>query len=652
MRMLNVVRTFGPLFPALLFTTLLLSQTPQMIGLPGGSFQMGCTPEQAASYTCNSSTLPVHNVTVYPFEIGKYEVTQSEWAALVPEYLPVSTSCSGPQKPMVLVSLFDIMTYCNRLSLQNSLEPCYYFDAAFTQVFDSLMGVESGQPFNFPVYWKMSAEGYRVPTEAEWEYAARAGGNTVYAGSNNIGQVAWYKTNTNNPVGCRDVGLKSANLWGMKDMSGNVAEKVWDWVAFYPNEAQCNPTGPATGSLSSQKALRGGAYFDYAEDVRVSARGGNHPSIRYNDGVGFRLARGGLGVLCSDQLIEPQDGAADVSPCTPIRWNRLNFAVSGYRLSLGTTPGGSDILSNYVVQDTFYQPLADLLPLNTTIYVKIVPFTTSQTAVGCPVFSFTTSGNLPANPLGIAPPEYPFVCNFSQTLQISGDTALAEGFIWSTGDTTPTTVANGPGFYTLTTHFQGCVDTTQVSIEYALFNQYPMPDLALSMITPSVIGQNSGSIDLAVSGGVPPFQFEWYNVPASGPPVLVATTEDLNNLPPGEYKVYITDHVGCQTYPTQSFVVGEVSATGDLGDKGFFFDILPNPNHGNFDLVIAGSAPAVFTIDLSDAAGRLVGTSQYLDFQGGTLRKKMDYEPLPAGVYMLRLRTAGHFWGKTIMVKP
>ena len=97
---------------------------------------------------------------------------------------------------------------------------------------------------------------------------------------------------------------------------------------------------------------------------------------------------------------------------------------------------------------------------------------------------------------------------------------------------------------------------------------------------------------------------------------------------------------------------GRADWSGGLGDQGFFFDILPNPNHGNFDLVIAGSAPAVFTIDLSDAAGRLVGTSQYLDFQGGTLRKKMDYESLPAGVYMLRLRTAGRFWGKTIIVKP
>lgn len=645
-----LVKPIGTLFPVLLFATLLSSQTPQMIGLPGGSFQMGCTPEQAAAYTCNSSTLPVRTVTVYPFEIGKYEVTQSEWAALVPEYQPVSTSCSGPQKPVVLISLFDIMTYCNRLSLQNGFEPCYYFDAAFTQVFDSLMGVSVGQPFNFPVYWKMSAEGYRVPTEAEWEYAARAGQNTVYAGSDNIGQVAWYKTNSNNPPGCRDVGLKAANAWGMKDMCGNVAEKVWDWVAFYPNEAQCNPTGPAIGSISSQKALRGGAYFDFYWDVRVSARGGNHPSLRSNDGVGFRLARGALNVYCSDQLIEPQDGATDVSPCTSIRWNRTNFAVSGYRLSLGTTPGSADILSNYVVTDTFYHPPAELLPLNTTIYVKIVPFTSSQTATGCPVFSFTTNGVQPVNPLGIATPEQPSVCDFSQTLQITGDTSLTEDYFWSTGDTTPTTVANGPGFYVLTTYFQGCVDTTELFINYTPFNQYPQVDGVT--VTPSITGQNSGAIDLGVSNGVPPYQFEWYFTPTAGPEVLIDTSEDLDSLPAGLYHVEITDYVGCQA--SQSYVVGELSATQGANESagGYDFGILPNPNNGSFDLLIAGTAAADFRIDLFDAAGRPAGGSEQAAFSGGFMRKHLDFGALPGGFYILRLGAQGRFFWKKMWIKP
>lgn len=642
---------FAILSPVFLFATLLSSQNPQMINLPGGSFQMGCTPEQAASDDCNVSTLPVRTVTVYPFEIGKFEVTQSQWAALVPEYQPVSPSCSGSQKPVDLVSTFDVLTYCNRLSLQNGVEPCYYFDAAFTQVFDSLMGVTSGQPSNFPFYWKMSADGYRLPTEAEWEYAARAGQNTVYAGSNNIGQVAWYSANTTNPSGCRDVGLKSANAWGMKDMSGNVQEKVWDWIAFYPDADQCNPAGPYSGGLNNEKAQRGGAYFNFPWDVRVSARGGNHAGFRSN-GVGFRLAKGSLHVHCTDQLIEPQNGATDVSPCTLIRWNRNNFAVSGYYLSLGTTPGNPNILSNFEVLDTFFYPPVGLLPLNTTIYVSVVPFTSSQTAFDCTVFSFTTNNVQPINPLGIAPPEQPFVCQFSQTLQLTGNPALADDYYWSTGDTTPTTVANEPGIYVLTTHFQGCVDTTQVIIQYAPFNLFPQVNTALSTVTPSIMGQHSGSIDLAVSGGVPPCQFEWYYIPASGPQVLIGISEDLEDLPGGQYEVSITDYVGCQAFINLSFVVGEVSGTDDFGGSatGLAFDILPNPNHGNFDLLIVGNTAADFIIELFDAAGRPVGGSAGAGFPGGLLRKPLDFGALPGGLYCLRLRTSQRsFWKKTLI---
>lgn len=217
----------------------------EMVEVRGGTFRMGATSEQGCdAYDWEK---PVHSVTLSGYYIGKTEVTQALWKAVMgsnPSYF------KGDDLPVECVSWDDCQEFIRKL---NSL---------------------TGQHF-------------RLPTEAEWEFACRGGNNSLgykYSGSDNIDNVAWYDGNSGDKT--HPVATKSANELGIYDMSGNVWEWCCDWYGDYTSGALTNPKGPESGSL---RVYRGGSWSSYARNCRSSFRHFNFPSHRYSY-LGLRLA--------------------------------------------------------------------------------------------------------------------------------------------------------------------------------------------------------------------------------------------------------------------------------------------------------------------------------------------------------------------------
>ena len=218
----------------------------KMIKVEGGTFRMGATSEQGRYVAYDEK--PVHYVTLSDYHIGETEVTQELWQAVMgsnPSYFK-----GDNQRPVENVSWDDCQEFIKKLN-------------------------------------RLTGKKFRLPTEAEWEYAARGGKYSrgyKYSGSNNADEVAWYHDNSGyetNPVK-----TKKANKLGLYDMIGNVCEWCNDWYGYYQSNSQTNPTGPSEGEI---RVLRGGSW-DYRDRfVRVSGRGGSTPDGRYND-HGLRLA--------------------------------------------------------------------------------------------------------------------------------------------------------------------------------------------------------------------------------------------------------------------------------------------------------------------------------------------------------------------------
>jgi len=251
------------------------------VRVQGGTFQMGST--------AGGNETPVHTVTVKSFSIGKYEVTQKEWYEVMGMTIRqqrdmVDSSRSlcgeGDNYPMYFVNWYEAVEYCNRRSIKEGLTPAY-----------------RGSGDNITCDW--DANGYRLPTEAEWEYAARGGngspGNYTYAGSNNVDAVAWYSGNNGSrgsaDYGAKPVGKKAANGLGLHDMSGNILEWCWDWYAGYPNRSETDPRGwvnpPATVIY---RVMRGGSWYTSASDARATGRWHRIPSDT-DSTFGFRVVR-------------------------------------------------------------------------------------------------------------------------------------------------------------------------------------------------------------------------------------------------------------------------------------------------------------------------------------------------------------------------
>jgi len=213
------------------------------------------------------------------FYIGKYEITNAEYIA----FMSVQYYNYEDNEPKVLIGLQSAMKYCNYKSIQEGLDPCY-------SVNGSVNPGEWSYIFNPECSW--DANGYRLPTEAEWEYAARGGvfweDNYKYSGTTeNVENYAvHYSTSSVNPA---EVGTKLPNQLGIHDMSGNVYEMCWDFYSedYYENSANIDPHGPIGGT---NRVIRGGPYYGDWSWYRVAYRIDSNPSNGYSD-IGFRIVR-------------------------------------------------------------------------------------------------------------------------------------------------------------------------------------------------------------------------------------------------------------------------------------------------------------------------------------------------------------------------
>ncbi len=231
-----------------------------MVAITAGTFEMG-----------SDDYGPVHTVTLTrDFWIGQTEVTQAQYLAgtgASPSYFP---SC-GSTCPVEQVSWEDAAVYANALSAAEGLEQCY------TATGSDLAASLGGDPY--------ACEGYRLPTEAEWEYAARGGESYEYSGSETAGDVAW--TTENSGFTTHPVAGKAANAFGLYDMSGNVREWNNDWYDGYASGAAVDPVGAASGP---RRVFRGGSWYGTAGYARAAYRFGSNPGGRSGD-LGLRLSR-------------------------------------------------------------------------------------------------------------------------------------------------------------------------------------------------------------------------------------------------------------------------------------------------------------------------------------------------------------------------
>ncbi len=246
----------------LIASTGLVSQDriePDMILVAGGEFTMG-------SEDGNEDEEPVHGVGVSSFYLGRTEVSQALWESVMGSN---PSENKNPAFAAGMVSWYDAVRFCNMLSKRDGLTPCY-----------SGMGEI--------VTCDFAANGYRLPTEAEWAFAARGGNASKgyrYAGSNSLDEVGWYHDNCEGTE--HAIGLKRSNELGFFDMSGGQWEWCWDWYAEYPKGAQVDPRGPQDGET---RIIRGGTWNIGAEGSRVSRRGDWCADCR-SFNTGLRLCR-------------------------------------------------------------------------------------------------------------------------------------------------------------------------------------------------------------------------------------------------------------------------------------------------------------------------------------------------------------------------
>jgi len=266
--------------------------TMRFASIPRGTFTMGSPADERYS---SSDEKPQHQVTLSAFRMQTTEVTQEQYERVMgtnPSYWTTSNNsyANTASQPVEQVSWWDCVRFCNKLSSDQRLTPCYTNSGGSTTIADG-----------DTVSCSWTADGFRLPTEAEWEYACRAGTSGMFYWGTaydeaQMKQYCWYNLNCYDGSwtephaekgGTQRVATRLPNDWGLYDMSGNVLEWCWDWDGSYTSESESNPRGPEAGS---RRVLRGGGWWSDWNFCRSADRVRLDPGYRGDD-LGFRLVR-------------------------------------------------------------------------------------------------------------------------------------------------------------------------------------------------------------------------------------------------------------------------------------------------------------------------------------------------------------------------
>ena len=253
----------------------------ELVSLLGGTFMMGGRDEDE---NAQINEKPVHRITLSPFWMSRTEITQGVFETVMGKN--PSSFAGNKNRPADSVSWYDAVEFCNALSIKAGLKPVYIISKSRKDP----QNTNPSDTLKWTITVSANADGFRLPTEAEWEFACRAGTESPYFNGQKADKdYSWFEKNADDAT--HDVAKKKANPAGLFDMTGNVWEWCQDWhdESYYRVSAELNPAGPASGS---EKILRGGSWINSGENMRSSVRNWSSPAEASNN-MGFRVVLSG-----------------------------------------------------------------------------------------------------------------------------------------------------------------------------------------------------------------------------------------------------------------------------------------------------------------------------------------------------------------------